>query len=633
MKKLLYFLALSPVVFYAWSFRQAAPPHQTLARPNILWITSEDNSPLLGCYGDAFATTPNLDKLAAGGFRYTHAYANAPVCAPTRNTIITGVYANSGGNQHMRSQYAKSSAVHYFPEYLRAAGYYCTNNLKEDYNIDFDQIKNIWDESGKTAHYKNRKPGQPFFAVFNTEISHESSLHTTTPTNQLRHGPKRVKLPPYHPDTPEIRHDWAQYYDKVEDMDKRVGALLRELEESGEAENTIVFYFGDHGGVLARSKRFVYETGTRVPFIVHIPEKFKTLWPTEKKGSAVDRLISFVDLAPTLLSLIGTLKPDYMQGKAFLGAGKTANPPYVYMFRDRMDERYDMCRAVRDPKYRYIRNYMPYRPLGQHLIYLWNQPAIRSWEAVCKAGNCNEAQSAFWKPKPAEELYDTENDPWEVNNLAEKPQYLAVLTRMRAANRDWMLQIKDTGLMPESEMAEHAPKRVSYDYMRSGGASLKTWLDRADRASGATGNDLPVLTRWLSSDDAVERYWAATGLLVLGSQAKPALPALLKATNDPSPAVAIVAAEALYRLGEQAAGRKPLLTALNSPNMMVRTHALNAIDCLDDNTDETKAAVVAMVKNVNLSERGKYDLRMTNWLFEKWQLKPETYGISPDWWR
>ncbi len=628
MKKLLYLLPFALVVLCAWSFRRAAPP-----RPNILWITSEDNSPLLGCYGDTFATTPNLDKLAARGFRYTHAYANAPVCAPTRNTIITGVYANSGGNQHMRSQYAKSSAVHYSPEYLRAAGYYCTNNLKEDYNIDFAQIKNIWDESSKTAHYKNRKPGQPFFAVFNTEISHESSLHTTTPTNQLRHDPKKVKLPPYHPDAPEIRHDWAQYYDKVEDMDKRVGALLQELEESGEAENTIVFYYGDHGGVLARSKRFVYETGTRVPFIVHIPEKFKSLWPAEKPGAAVDRLISFVDLAPTLLSLIGTPKPDYMQGKAFLGNGKTPNPPYVYMFRDRMDERYDMCRAVRDPKYRYIRNYMPYRPHGQHLIYLWNQPAIRSWEAIYKAGQCNDVQSAFWKPKPVEELYDTENDPWEVNNLAGQPQYRTILTRMRAANRDWMLQIKDTGLVPEAELVDRTKKDAPYDLMRSGDASLKTWLDRADAASGATVGDLPNLTRWLKSADAVERYWAATGLLVLGDKAKPALPALREAAKDPSLNVAIVAAEALYRLGEQAAGRKPILTALTSPNQLARTHALNAIDCLDDETGETKAAVVAMVKKADLKERGKYDLRMTNWLFEKWNLKPETYGITPDWWR
>lgn len=222
------------------------PEQKTL--PNILWITSEDNSPFLGCYGDSFATTPNLDKLASEGFLYNRAYANAPVCAPSRNTIITGIYACSGGNEYMRSQYAKSDDIQFYPQFLHQKGYYCTNNPKEDYNIVPEQTKGIWDESGKNAHYKNRKPGQPFFAVFNSMLSHESSLHKSIPTEQLRHDPQKVKLPPYHPDTPEIRHDWAQYYDKIEDMDAWVGSILKELEESGEAENTIVFYYGDHGG-------------------------------------------------------------------------------------------------------------------------------------------------------------------------------------------------------------------------------------------------------------------------------------------------------------------------------------------------------------------------------------------------
>jgi N-sulfoglucosamine sulfohydrolase len=269
--------------------------------PNILWLVSEDNSPMLGCYGDDFATTPYLDKMASEGFLYTHAYANAPVCAPARNTIITGFYANSGGNQHMRSRYAKSEVVRTYPEFLREAGYYCTNNAKTDYNTSsIDPGNSIWDESSGTAHYRNREPGQPFFAVFNTNISHESSIHDSIPMEELRHDPYKVPLPPYHPDTPAMRHDWAQYYDKIEEMDRWVGEKLRELEESGLAENTIVFYYGDHGGVLARSKRYVYETGTHVPFILHIPEKYKYLFPAEQPGSEVNRLISFVDLAPTL---------------------------------------------------------------------------------------------------------------------------------------------------------------------------------------------------------------------------------------------------------------------------------------------------------------------------------------------
>lgn len=241
--------------------------------PNILWLTSEDNCPFLGCYGDEFATTPNLDKLASEGFLYTHAYANAPVCAPARNTIITGIYATSGGNEHMRSNYSKSEIIKTYPEFLREVGYYCTNNVKTDYNTQSIGPQLIWDECSRDAHYKNRNPGQPFFAVFNTTISHESSIHDSIPDEKLRHNPEEVPIPPYHPATQAIKHDWAQYYDKVEDMDAWVGEKLRELEESGLAESTIVFYYGDNGGVLPRSKRYVYETGTRVPLIIRIPEK------------------------------------------------------------------------------------------------------------------------------------------------------------------------------------------------------------------------------------------------------------------------------------------------------------------------------------------------------------------------
>lgn len=346
--------------------------------PNILWLTSEDNSAMLGCYGDTFSTTPNLDQLASQGFLYTHAYANAPVCAPARNTILTGIYASSAGNQHMRSYYPGPEGVKTYPEFLREAGYYCTNNSKTDYNSDSFDPKLIWDESSNNAHYKNRKPGQPFFAVFNCGISHESSLHDSIPDELLRHSPDEVPIAPYHPSTSAIKHDWAQYYDKVEDMDSWVGEKLRELENEGLADNTIVFYYSDNGGVLARSKRYLYETGTRVPLIVRIPEKYKYLYPAEKQSSRVDRLVSFVDLVPTLLSITGINIPDYLQGNAFLGKQATHDPEYVYMFRGRMDERYDMSRAVRDKKYRYIINYMPYRIYGQYLGYLWKAPSVRS---------------------------------------------------------------------------------------------------------------------------------------------------------------------------------------------------------------------------------------------------------------
>ncbi len=594
---------------------------QTEELPNILWLTSEDNSPLLGCYGDPFATTPNLDQLASEGFLYTHAYANAPVCAPARNTIITGVYANSGGHQHMRSYYRKSDIVRFFPEFLREKGYYCTNNSKQDYNIAAEQSDSIWNESSRNAHYKNRQPDQPFFAIFNSTISHESCLHKRIPPEELRHDPADVQLPPYHPDTPEMRHDWAQYYDKVEDMDTWIGKKLQELEEAGLADNTIVFYYADHGGVLGRSKRFVYETGTRVPFIVRIPEKYKHLFPTDKTGSEVNRLISFVDLAPTLLSIAGIEIPDYMQGKAFLGKQKTTDPDYAYMFRGRMDERYDMSRAVRDQKYRYIRNYMPYRIYGQHVNYLWQAPSMQSWEQAYLNGECNAQQSVFWNTKPVEELYDTENDPWEVNNLADDANYMDVLVRMRKANKDWVARIFDTGFIPEAERNMMAENQPIYDLLRTGQVPLEQIIEAAELAALGNKENLPQLIQLLSHENKIARYWAATGFLTLGQEAQSAKKPLESALQDPSPNVVIAAAEALYYLGEEEIGLQALIKILDHPDPFARTHALNAIDYTNKFTPEIQQALMAMVENFKDDKSpNRYDLRLVDWLFEKNQV-------------
>lgn len=592
--------------------------------PNILWLTSEDNSPFLGCYGDDFATTPNLDRLASQGFLYTHAYANAPVCAPARNTIITGVYASSNGNQHMRSFYKKGNEVRFSPQFLREIGYYCTNNAKEDYNIDKSQTQDIWDESSKNAHYKNRKPGQPFFAVFNTSISHESRIHRSIPTEELRHNPKDVKLPPYHPDTPEMRHDWAQYYDKVEDMDTWVGKKLQELEDAGLAKNTIVFYYSDHGGVLGRSKRFVYESGTWVPFIVRIPKKYKHLFPAKETGSKVDRLISFVDLAPTLLSIAGITIPDYMQGNAFLGKQKTEDQEYEYMFRGRMDERYDMSRAVRDKKFRYIRNYMPHRIYGLHHNYLWRAPSMRSWEQAYLNGECNEIQSIFWHTKPPEELYDTESAPWEVNNLAGNPEYEGVLKKMRKANKEWVTRIYDTGFIPEADLERRAGEIPYYDYMRSGEVPVEEIVEAADIATLCGEENLEKCIAYLKNEDSAIRYWGATGLLIIGERASGAVQQLEEALNDESPNVVVVAAEALYKLGKKREGEDALLKTLDYPLEKARCFALNAVDCASIYNKEIQKKLTQMVSDVDPKDRSKYDIRIARWLLDKWSKEKNT---------
>ncbi|SDD04101.1 sulfatase-like hydrolase/transferase [Niabella drilacis] len=584
------------------------------ALPNILWLTSEDNSPLLGCYGDAMATTPNLDRLAGEGFLYTHAYANAPVCAPSRNTIITGVYACAAGNDGMRSYYPKSDMVRLLPEYLRERGYYCTNNSKQDYNIA-DVKKDLWNESSNTAHYKNRRPGQPFFAVFNTLISHESCLHKPD-SGRPKHDPDKVKLPPYQPDTRAIRTDWARYYDYIEKMDAWVGEKLQELEAAGLAENTIVIYYGDHGGVLPRSKRYVYETGTRIPFIIRIPEQFKKLYPAATAGSKVNRLVSLVDLVPTLLSICNIPVPSYLQGHAFLGKQKSPDPQYAYMFRGRMDERIDMSRAVRDHRYRYIRNYMPYRIYAQHIDYLWKAAAMRSWEEEYWQGRCNEVQSRFFRAKPVEELYDTEKDPWEVRNLADDPAFKNVLLRMRTENTRWMKEIKDAGFIPEGMIKAITKGMTVYDYMRSGAQPMDQLIAVSDLAGFATIKDIPGLSKYLSDPDMLLRYWAANGLLQLGEKARGALPALKRSLTDASPDVAITVAETLYRLGDKKASEPVLLVALNNPDIMVQVHALNAIDNSCVRNGQVRKAVTALAGEP-AAKKNEYISNITKWILNK----------------
>ena len=595
-------------------------------KPSILWITSEDNSPFLGCYGDAFATTPTLDKLAAEGFRYTNAYANCPVCSPARNTIITGVYAASNGNEQMRSAYPKSDSVIPYPELLKKAGYYITNNVKTDYNYDGDW-EGMWDECSNTAHWKNAPDGKPFFAIFNLMTTHESQIFPFTPEAELRHKPEDVVLPPHHPDTKEMRHDWAQYYDKMEDMDAQVGDLLKELEESGLAENTIVFYYADHGGVLARSKRYIFETGTWVPFIVRIPEKYKQYFPGEKPGESVDRNISFVDLAPTLLSIIGQEKPDYMQGNAFLGNAVEPEPEYIHMTRSRMDERIDMSRAVRDKKYRYIRNYMPFRIYLQHLAFLFNARSAQSWEDYYLAGKCNDLQSMAFQTKPVEELYDTENDPNELNNLVNDPAYEGVLERMRKENYRWMKEIRDVALIPELEYEERAGDGSMYDYMRSADCPFDELLAAAQLATQPGNGAIQEYIELLKNDDSALRYWGVTGLLIHRENAKAALSALKAAADEDATATAVLIGETLYHLGEKELAERIFLRILNDEKstMHERNWVLNSIDAVDFRTTQLEKWIKNFYDTNIGSAKGfaiyaKYDVSMCKTILEKWKV-------------
>jgi uncharacterized sulfatase len=447
--------------FSVWSAYSVVPlgtilSAQAAERPNILWISLEDISPDLGCYGDTYAVTPNIDRLAAQGCRYTHAFTHAGVCAPSRSGIITGMYPTTMGTQYMRCKGVPPSQVRCFPEYLRAAGYYCTNDNKTDYN--FDAPVTAWDENRKGAHWRNRATKEtPFFAVINLTTTHESQIRLPeaqlaarrkTLTAEELHDPENAPLPPYYPDTPVVRRDMANYYDNLTFTDKVVGRILKQLDDDGLAESTIVFFWGDHGRGLPRHKRWIYDSGIRVPLVIR--------WPGQlKPGSVSDELVAFVDLAPTVLSLTGAETPPHLQGRAFFGPKKRPPPDYVYAARDRMDETLDTIRAVRDKRWKYIRNYRPELPYAQPITYMDEMPTMKEWRRLAAEGQLTGSQKIFFEPtKPVEELYDTLADPHEVNNLAGQKQHAATLARLRAAHETWREATGDLGLTPEADVME-----------------------------------------------------------------------------------------------------------------------------------------------------------------------------------
>jgi arylsulfatase A-like enzyme len=555
------------------------PPH-----PNILWIVAEDINPQLGCYGDKNAVTPNLDKFAATALRYANCWSTAPVCAPARTTLITGVYPPSTGAEHMRSLVAMPGFMRMYPQLLRQQGYYCTNNAKEDYNLD--KPDEVWHESTKKAHYTNRKPGQPFFAVFNIEVSHESQIRKRPHT--LTHDPAKMRLPAYHPDTPEVRHDWAQYYDQITEMDAIAGKRLDELAEAGLADDTIVFFYGDNGSGMPRSKRWPYNSGLNVPLLVRVPEKFKDLAPPGyKAGGATDRLVGFVDFAPTLVSIAGEKPLDWMQGRAFMGKYPAPTPKYIFGFRGRMDERYDLVRSVRNQRYIYIRNYMPHLIYGQYIDYMFQTPTTRVWKQLYDEGRLKPPQTFFWERKPPEELYDLQADPDEVKNLAASAEHQAVLAELRTALREHTLRIRDVGFLTESEQQRSSTGTTRYELGHDPRKyPLERVLATAELASSLKPEATPQLAASLKDPDSGVRYWAATGLLMRGTDAVNSARAELRAAlTDESPSVRIAAARALGAYGNDDDLRLvlPVLESLVSPEkngVFTSLETLGAIEAL-----------------------------------------------------
>jgi len=582
--------------------------------PNILWITAEDLSPALGCYGDTYATTPRLDRLAAEGVRYTRAFASAPICSPARSCLITGVFASTLGTMALRSALPIPDFIHGWPSVLRRAGYYCTNNVKTDYNTADEPrlIKESWDACSAKAHWRGRKPGQPFFAVFNHMVSHQSRT-MVWPYEQFKkevqsqlareeiHDPAQAPVPPYYPDTPIIRRTVARFYDCVTVLDHQVGRLLDQLEEDGLADDTIVVFYGDHGNGMPRHKRAVLDTGLRVPLLIRFPEKYRHLAPAGP-GETVDRLVSFVDFPASMLSLLGLSIPDYSQGVPFLGAAAGEPRRYVYGHRDRVDEAYDCCRSVRDERYLYIRNYMPH--LSYHQPSAWpGQGEIRSEiSRVAAEGHLTAPQLHYAGPtKPAEELYDCQADPLNLTNLVDDPEHTDVLKRLRAEHRRWVLSSRDLGFLPEWEIWHRSKGTTPYEMARDDARYPLSKILQAADLVGRGPRMRQRLLACLDDGDAGVRFWGVIGLRCLGEDAGPGVAALEKALADPSPPVRIEAAGALAALGQPAKAVEALRKELQEPDQNVVLRAVRTLELIG----EAARPAAADVKAVLASKRAE----------------------------
>ena len=590
-------------------------------RPNILWITSEDNGvSWVSCYGGTNAQTPAIDQLAKEGFRYTHCFDNAAVCAPTRACWITGMYGISNGTQPMRSRNnIPHDKIKYYPDLLRAAGYHTSNPGKTDFNIGGRDDKDCWDfkgGKGKSQYgWRQRKPGQPFFAIVNIGDSHESRAHGDV--SKPPKDPASMKLFSYHPDLPAVRANYAKYAGAVEKMDRKVQATLNALKEDGLYDDTIIIYNSDHGGVMARSKRFLYASGVHCPLVVRIPEKMKHLYPADKPGDTVDRIVSFVDMPKTWLSLAGAEIPQQFQGTVFLGDGKEPAPKYHLGFRERADERLDHVRMIRDEQFAYHKNYYPFAPAGQHLAYLWKAPLTPAWEKHHLEGRTNEITGRFFRARVSEEFYDNIADFDNVKNLIDDATHQAKIDELKKALRKRQLELFDSGLLPEKMRERRAADNnlTIYEMVRNKKLyPLETYLDAADMALARDKANLQTLTGRMSDPDEGIRWWAVVGLHLLDKDAASATSALESGLQDESHEVRIMSAWTLVKLGKPDDAMECLdgLLHAKKTNRSNETMLHNVLDWMG----EPAFPLVKKYMSAGGSTKGKYGISIFGRIME-----------------
>lgn len=486
-----------------------------LPPPNFVWLISEDNSKhYLKLFDENGIATPNIEKMAESGLTYTRAFSNAPVCSAARTTLITSCYGPRIGTQfHRKSQIVPMpDGLEMFPAYLRKAGYYTANNNKTDYNAE--KGEGVWDESSKKAHWKNRKAGQPFFYKTTYTESHESRLHfdeefmsTYKPTIH----PDSVFVNPNHPDTEMFRFTNSFYRDRMLLNDDFVGKAIKQLEEENLLENTFVFYFGDHGGVLPGSKGYLYETGLHVPLVVRIPKNYKHLLKKES-GEVVDDFVSFIDFGPTLLNLAGIELPEGIDGNPFLG-NPDLESKVTFGYADRFDEKYDLVRSVRKGKLKYMRNYQPFNPDGLYNFYRYKALAYVEWSTLYKEGKLNDIQKHFFEVRAPEELFDVEADPYETNNLANKLEYKEQLVDLRNTLTKWVKGMPDLSFYPESDLTKEA-FQSPVTFGQSHKSDIAELVDISNLSLMSFQDARVDLKLALESNDPFKKYW---GLIVCSS--------------------------------------------------------------------------------------------------------------------
>lgn len=564
-------------------------------RPNILWITVEDMSPTLGCYGDTFANTPNLDAFAKTSVRFSHAFASSPVCSPSRSCLITGTQAPILGTHNMRSEFPLPDSVLGFPARLRDLGYYTTNNVKTDYNTSSAEeiIRVGWDENSSQATWRNRRGDQPFFAVFNLMTTHQSrtmvwsydefvkEIQSKMPTGSL-HDPKAVPLPPYYPDTPLIRKTVARYYDCVSYMDTQVGKILDDLREDGLDENTIVFFYSDHGSGMPRHKRLLLDSGMRVPLMIRFPRKFAHLAP-KSPGETCDRLVSFEDFGPTVQRLAGIEQlDDYMTGQPFLGEHQAAPREYVFGHRDRIDEVVDMARSIRDKRYLLIRNYMPHLSYNQPSAWVDQSEMSHVFYGITAQDDGAMTPSLWHFVRPQREtveLYDYINDPMNLENLASRPQFQHVVKRLSDRLERELLETKDLGFLPETQQTKIAEDQPPMLWRMSEAYDLETILEVVKLIGSGKESEI---RRWTTSHDAAVRYWAMVALSACPSLDPKSSRRLTEALHDVDEMVRIEAATALAGHGELDPALAVLASMLEGDRLDVVLRAARAVEMLGE---------------------------------------------------